>query len=159
MSAGASDPGDYHRSVRQQPYGRAAAVLLMLVCAVPGCSSGPNQPVYAVPVAEGTPTATIRNTAGWAFQIYVTAIDGKPVKYKRSGLGHDRGAPVKVPAGYHEVHVTINGGNIVYNWWFPYQFEAGHTYRVDHAGAFDQRVRVRDLTTGKSQVMKGPTKL
>ena len=134
-------------------------LLFALVVSLTGCSSKPKQPLYVVPLAEGAPSATIRNTAGWAFQIYVTAIDGKPVKYKRQLLGSDRGAPIKVPAGYHEVDVTVDGGNIMFFWSFPYDFKAGHTYRVDHAGAFDQRVRVRDLTAGTSTVIKGPTKL
>ena len=119
-----------------------------------GCASKSKTPLTVGALGPGVPSATVRNTAGWAFSTYLVSVDGMPVRYKRALFGSDTATSVMVPAGVHEVKVNVASAHVTYIWWFGHDFVAGHTYRFDHAGAFDQRVRVFDETTGTSQVIK-----
>jgi hypothetical protein len=130
----------------------------VLVCVVVpgGCGGGSKNkpPLTTFPMAADSPSAIVRNTPGLAFSTYLAAVDGNKVPYGSTVMGWDTSRPVRVPAGPHAVRVVVDGQNIVFNWVFVYDFIAGHDYRLDHAGAFDQHVRVKDQTAGTSRMMR-----
>ena len=119
-----------------------------------GCGSVKRAPpLTTYPMAADSPSAIVRNTGGIAFSTYLVSVDGNQVPYAPNLLGPNISQRVRVPAGPHVVQVNVDGQNIVFFWTFPYDFVAGHEYRLDHAGAFDQHVRVKDETAGTSTVM------
>jgi hypothetical protein len=133
-----------------------AALLALAVLAAPsGCGSYKRAPpLTTYPMAADSPSAVVRNTPGIAFSTYLVSVDGREVPYDPSPLGGGIAHRVRVPAGPHVVQVNVDGQNIVFRWVFAYDFLDGHEYRLDHAGAFDQHVRVKDETAGTSRVMR-----
>jgi len=131
-----------------------AALALAAVAPLCGCGSSKRKPpLTTFPMAADSPSAIVRNTRGIAFSTYLVSVDGNDVPYGPTLFGRDTTRPVRVPAGPHAVQVTVDGENIAFFWTFVYDFIAGHNYRFDHAGAFDQHVRVKDETAGTSTVM------
>ena len=134
-------------------------LLALCVMTLTGCASrAKDPPLNVLKAAEGTPMATIRNSASWGWSTYVYRVDDKPVKYKRVLLDHGYSQRVQVPAGVHKLDVKVDSQHVDYHWSFGFKFEPGHVYRLAPAGAFDQRVRVTDETAGTSKVM-GPKQL
>jgi hypothetical protein len=120
-----------------------------------GCGSVKRAPpLTTYPMAADSPSAIVRNTGGIAFSTYLVSVDGNQVPYGPNLIGPNISQRVRVPAGPHAVQVNVDGQNIVFFWTFVYDFIDGHEYRLDHAGAFDQHVRVKDETAGTSKVMR-----
>jgi hypothetical protein len=132
---------------------------LLLLAALSGCAKT-KVPVSASRLAEGTPAVSVRPSGGiFGNEVFVSKVDGVRVKFKESFFDNGRSAPVRVAAGFHEVEVTIDGGQIQHFLTFDIDFKAGHTYRVGRAGSSDDRVRLDDLTAGTSLDIRAPTKL
>ena len=121
--------------------------VLILACLTFGCASQgpPPDPRERYVNAQGSDdqVAVIKDThaGNFLFPYYaeVIEVDGKaPAKNLR------------VTPGRHELVVNAApNGQVVVVTTFQFDFLAGHVYRIDRIGTFDQRPKVIDETTTK----------
>jgi hypothetical protein len=91
----------------------------------------------------------LKNTGGaflWP-PTTVHRIDGAIVRYKTGFMSSNKGEPLRLTAGQHQITAVVTSDGGVTECWadFAYDFRAGHTYRLSHEG-IDPWVKVIDET-------------
>ena len=134
---------------------RAAAVLALLLSCAGGCAHKA-QPVRAVSLQPGEPTATVWNTHDGSVETYLVSVDEKRLPYKRVLFWHETAPPIIVPAGVHRLEVTIDHGNRLTGVNFDFRLEAGHRDQVQRARVAQDQVEVVDLTADRAVRIAAP---